>query len=151
MKLLEPHSDRIIVWGMSCVGKTTFAKLIIDHEYFCFDAMFNWHLIETLGLSIETGLKHISGICNTVPKFVLDGWNLADKTGSLFPTGVTAYIVYDDYDSIIRRYRVPVENKTQHLPMFCKWYDIKLSVPVRYFRNGTDFTETTEDEFNLLI
>lgn len=150
LTLLQAHSPRVVMFGMSCVGKTTFAKLITSHEYFCFDAMFNWHLVETLGLSIETGLKHVSEICDPVPKFVLDGWHLADKTGSFLPLGTTVYVVYDDYDSIIRRYRVPVENKMQHMPMFCKWYDLDLSVPVRYFKNGTGFAETTAEEFTSL-
>jgi len=137
------------MFGMSCVGKTTFAQLMTNHEYFCFDAMFNWHLVETLGLSIETGLRHVSELCDAVPNFVLDGWHLADKTGSLLPVGTTAYVVYDDYDSIIRRYRVPVPNKAQHVPMFEKWYDLGLSVPIRYFRNHGDISETCSEEFIL--
>ena len=143
LTLLQAHSPRVVMFGMSCVGKTTFAKLMKDHTYFCFDAMFNWHLIETLGLSIETNLKHVAELCNSVPNFVLDGWHLADKTGSLFPPGTTAYVVYDDYESIIRRYRVPVPDKMQHMPMFNKWYDLSLSVPVRYFKNNKGIVETT--------
>lgn len=147
VELLSPHSDRIVCWGMSCVGKTTFAKLMTDHTYFCFDAMFNWHLIETLGLSIEANLRHVSEVCDTAANFVLDGWHLADKTGSLFPPGTTAYVVCDDYESIIKRYRVPVLDKLQHMPMYRKWYDLQLSCPVRYFKNDGKSIVETESYF----
>jgi hypothetical protein len=147
LKLLEDHSPRVVMWGMSCAGKTTFAKLLTEHQYFCFDAMFNWHLIETLGLSIDTNLEHVASSCEVYEKFVIDGWHLADKEGSLLPSGVTAYVVYDDYDSIIRRYRVPVQNKTQHMPMFIKWYNLSLTCPIRFFKNHGTIVETTSAEF----
>ena len=128
------------------------AGLMKDHTYLCFDAMFNWHLIETLGLSIETNLKHISKICDAVPNFVLDGWHLSDETGSLFPADTVAYVLYDDYDSIIRRYRVSVEDKMQHLPMFLKWYDLKLEIPVRFFKNNmSEIRETESKEFTQCV
>jgi len=152
VSLLQEHSPRVVIFGMSCVGKTTLAKLMTDHMYFCFDAMFNWHLVETLGMSIESNLKHVAILCDPVPNFVLDGWHLADKAGSLFPKDTTAYLLYDDYDSIIRRYRVPVLNQLQHMPMYQKWYDLELSKPIRYIRNdGEKFVETTENEFKLLL
>lgn len=152
LTLLKDHSPRIVIWGMSCVGKTTMAGLMKDHTYLCFDAMFNWHLIETLGLSIETNLKHISKICDAVPNFVLDGWHLSDETGSLFPADTVAYVLYDDYDSIIRRYRVSVEDKMQHLPMFLKWYDLKLEIPVRFFKNNmSEIRETESKEFTQCV
>ncbi len=138
LKLLQDHSPRVVIFGMSCVGKTTFAKLMTDHQYFCFDALFNWHLIETLGLSIDAGLRHASNVCESAPKFVLDGWNLADKKCELIPSNTTVYVLYDDYDSIIRRYRVPVMNHNEHLSMFNKWYDLEMDVTVRYFKGHTE-------------
>lgn len=130
---------------MSCVGKTTMSELMTDHVYYCFDAMFNWHLIETLGLSIETNLKYISNICDSVPNFALDGWHLADKHGTLLPKNTTVYVVYDDYESIIDRYRVPVESRLQHIPMYKKWYNLEITVPIRYFKNdGKRIFETSE-------
>ena len=56
-------NDKIVVFGQSCSGKTTFAKTLTDHEYYCFDALFQWHQIEGLGLSIEDNLKHIQTVC----------------------------------------------------------------------------------------
>ena len=148
LKLLQGHSPRVIMYGMSCVGKTTFAQLMTDHQYFCFDALFDWYTIETLGLSIDANLQRASDLCNAAAKFVLDGWNLGDKEGQFFPSGTTAYVVYDDYDSIIDRYRVEVTNRQQHLPMFNKWYDLELRKPARYFKNhGGDIEETGIDEF----
>jgi len=144
VKLLKPYDDRIVLFGMSCVGKTTMAGLMTDHTYFCFDAMFNWHLIETLGLSIEANLRYVSEICDAAPNFVLDGWHLSDKTGSLLPKNTVIYVLYDDYDSIIRRYRVSVQDKMQHLPMFLKWYDLKLETPVRFFKNNMSEIRETE-------
>ena len=143
LKLLRDHSPRVIMFGMSCSGKTTFAKMMTDHHYFCFDALFDWHEIEGLGLSIETALKDVAEMCDPVPKFVLDGWNLADKQGLLFPKDTTAYVVYNTYESIINRYRVPVENPMQHFPMFMKWYDLDLKVPARHFINYNGITEVT--------
>ena len=52
MKLLQPLNKRIVCYGMSCVGKTTFAKQM-HSKYHCFDALFQWHLIEAFGLSIK--------------------------------------------------------------------------------------------------
>lgn len=144
LKLLRPHSPKIVLYGMSCVGKTTFAKTLNEHKYMCFDAMFNWHNIETLDLPIDLALQHVVDNCLCFAKFVLDGWHLADKRCELWPLDVTAYVLYDDYDSIIKRYRIPVENESQHLPMFSKWYDLDIILPTRYFKNTE---ETTVEEF----
>lgn len=143
--LLRDHCPRIAMFGMSCVGKTTFAKMI-DRPYFCFDAMFNWHLIETLGLSISHNLRHIQTVCDASEQFVLDGWHLSDKKCELLPPNTTVYVLYDDYGAIIDRYRVPVMNRMEHHCMFKKWYDIDITRPIRYFRMG-NITETSKSEF----
>ena len=146
------HCPRVVTWGMSCVGKTTMAGLMNDHAYFCFDAMFNWHEIETLGLSINANLKHIRDICEPLQNFVIDGWHLADNQGLLFPKNTTAYVLYDEYDSIINRYRVKVDDRMQHISMYRKWYDIRLSVPVRYFKNNIEsIIETDVIEFQKCV
>lgn len=139
----------IIVMGMSCVGKTTYAQTLKDHIYYCFDALFPWNDIESLGLSTEEGLKHVRDSC-VDPKFVLDGWHLSDPTGELFPPA-EVHVVYAPYDQIISQYRVPVEDHNQHRPMFRKWYhDIKYPSFQRssFIQNdGHSFVETSLEDF----
>lgn len=145
----RPLDDRIVVFGQSCVGKTTFALQMLERTYHCFDALFQWHLIETLGLSIEANFRYIQGVCSG-PRWVLDGWHLADKKGRYLPPGAVAYVVYAPYQQIISQYRVPVAIPTEHLPMFRKWYyEINYDVlsGVRYFRNDGDFLETSREDY----
>ncbi len=137
------HSDKIVMWGMSCVGKTTFAKRL-SHDYLCFDAMFPWHDIETLGLSIDVSLDAIRQECERHERFVLDGWHLADPLVEHCPRA-TIYVVYAPYEQIISQYRVPVDSADQHYCMFKQWYDI--GFPARYFLNRGEFVETTREEF----
>jgi hypothetical protein len=145
----KPLDDRIVVFGQSCVGKTTFATTLKDHKYYCFDALFQWHLIETLGLSIEANFKHIKEIC-IGDRFVLDGWHLADRNGNYLPEGAAVYVIYAPYQKIIGQYRVPVSNEQEHWPMFIKWY---YEVPyeylpgTRYFLNDGKFIETTRQQY----
>jgi GTPase SAR1 family protein len=151
MICLKPLDDRIIVFGQSCVGKTTFAKELTGHVYHCFDQLFHWHLIETFGLSIETNLAHIHNTCQIHPKFILDGWHLSDKDGLFFPPGTVAYVVYATYDQIISQYRVPVFEHDEHRAMFDKWYkgvDYEKLPGTRYFRNDGEFIETTREGFD---
>src|SRR5688572_27802877 len=107
IRLLKPIDDRIVVWGMSCVGKTTFSSLLREHRYYCFDALFQWYLVETLGLSCEANLRHIQNSCNA-QKYVLDGWHLSDSNGELLPYGACVYVVIASYKKIIEQYRVEV-------------------------------------------
>jgi hypothetical protein len=151
--LLKPLDDRIVLWGMSCVGKTTFSQGLNDHQYYCFDAMFQWHLIETLGLSCEANLKHIKQQCSA-SRFVLDGWHLSDTNGRNMPSGACAYVIYAPYNYIIKQYRVQVDDPNQHLPMFLKWYnevDYEKLPGVRYFRNSGEFVETNKEDFFKLL
>lgn len=141
--------DKIVVYGQSCVGKTTFATAIGTHAYYCFDYLFRWHDIETLGLSIEANLRHIRTTC-TDPKYVLDGWHLADKEGQLLPPGAAVYVVYAPYKQIISQYRVPVLSEDEHRPMYGRWYceiDYASLPGIRYFSNEGDFVERTAEEF----
>lgn len=131
------------------MGKTTYAKTLIDHDYYCFDALFPWHDIETLCLSTEEALKYVKSCC-IGEKFVLDGWHLADSEGKLFPTQ-SVHVVYAPYSQIISQYRVSVERYDQHKIMFKKWYyDIDYSLfehCVFVLNTGEVFKETNIGEF----
>ena len=134
---------------MSCAGKTTFAKTLQDHHYYCFDYLFQWHLIETLGLSISENFKHIQKYC-VQPKFVLDGWHLADKTGVYLPPNSSVYVVWAPYENIISQYRVKVTDPEEHRNMYKKWYfdiDYDALPKVRYFSNFSYFEEITKEDF----
>jgi len=143
-----------VIMGMSCVGKTEYALTLKDHDYFCFDALFPWNDIETLGLSTEEGLRHVRESCAS-PKFVLDGWHLSDPEGLLMPRDATVCVVYAPYDQIISQYRVSVEDHDQHKPMFRKWYyDIKypsFQKMVFIQNEGHSFVETSLNEFQLFL
>lgn len=143
--------DKIVIFGQSCVGKTTFALKANEHKYHCFDALFQWHLIETLGLSISKNLKHIQKIC-TEDKFILDGWHLADKNGLYLPKGSVVYVIWSQYEKIISQYRVPVIDKEEHRSMYNKWYcDVNYEIlpSVKYFQNLGEFHEITKDQFDI--
>ena len=144
MKLLSPLDEKIVLVGMSCSGKTTFASMLEDHEYYCFDSLFHWHLVETLGLSISENLKHVSNVC-AAESYVLDGWHLTNR--DLIPRDASVYVIYANYQNIIDQYRVPIRETNEHLHMYHKWYGS--SYPdrsVRYFKNDGVFVETTSLE-----
>lgn len=141
--------SKLVIFGMSCSGKTTFAKSLTGHRYYCFDAMFNWHCIETFGLSIEANLSEVRDSC-VGDKWVLDGWHLADHRGHFLPKGSSVCVVYATYERIIGQYRVPVDDFEQHRRMFKKWYhevDYEKLPATRYFLNGGEFEETSRTEF----
>lgn len=156
VRFLSPPDDRIVVFGQSCSGKTTLAKQIVEthkHAYYCFDAYFHWHAIETLGLSISANLRYLNEIC-VAKKFVLDGWHLADKHGEFLPVDTRIYVVYAPYQQILRQYRVPVRHQEEFLGMFRRWYyEINYpSLRTRYFLNTEEgFCETEESEFSLFL
>ena len=137
--------------GMSCVGKTTFAKTL-SHQYCCFDALFPWGDIETLGLSTTDALDYVSSYAEEVGEpFVIDGWHLSDPEGNQMPQNTTVCVVYAPYDQIISQYRVPVERHEQHRMMFKEWY-YKIEYPAfqsrLFFQNtGHSFIETSVDDY----
>lgn len=151
IKELKPLDNKIVLFGQSCVGKTTFAKEL-DHEYYCFDAMFHWQLIESLNLSVDLNLQEISKKC-IADRYVLDGWTLADSKGEYLPDGVCVYVIYASYDKIISQYRIPVNDSEEFRTMFHRWYDLDYKTLVaRYFRNeGSYFIESNIEEFYSLI
>lgn len=149
----RPLDLKIVTWGMSCSGKTTFSKAVsqtFGWAYHCFDADFHWHLVETLGLSPSLNLKHVRDLCKE-PQYVLDGWHLSDREGALFPEGAAVYVVWAPYETIISQYRIPVGDPDEHREMYRKWYlDVDFSTfpGVRYFRaSGFGFVEVTADDF----
>src|SRR5574343_192042 len=113
--------NKIVVFGMSCSGKTAFAKQLNGYKYYCFDELFHWHDIETLGLSFEANLNYIKELC-VEEKFVLDGWYLGDKIGRYLPRDSVVYVVYASYDEIIGQYRVGVLDRNEHRQMYYRWY-----------------------------
>ena len=138
ISLLNPLDNRIVVWGQSCVGKTHFSQLLKTHEYMCFDHLFRWHDIETLGLSCSANLEYIASLMQEHEKCVLDGWHLSDPIGRLIPDGVAIYVLYAPYAQIIEQYRIPVGRFDEHYTMFQKWYEIDpaaFSNKLRFFRN----------------
>ena len=145
-------SESIVILGMSCVGKTTFAKRIADygeHQYRCFDALYNWHEIETFGFSIKHAMQHVVRQCHN-EKFVLDGWHLACTQGCLLPKNASTYVLYSGYSRIISQYRIPVVSFYQHWHMFQKWYlevDYTQFPRVEYWENTGQFEKRSEAEF----
>lgn len=149
----RPLDDRIVLFGQSCVGKTTFASQLTGHHYYCFDALFQWHLVETFGLSIEANLTHVYQTCDAA-RFVLDGWHLADKQGWFLPPQSKVYVIYAPYERILSQYRVPVTDPEEFRPMFEKWYagvDYEKLPGTRYFRNDGEFRETSRQDFTAFL
>lgn len=148
MVIFKPLDDKIVVFGQSCSGKTTFAKSLTDHRYFCFDALFQWHLVETLGLSIEANLRYVKETCKA-DKFVLDGWNLSDKVGKFLPEGSSVYVIWAPYDKIISQYRIDVHDSEEYRRMYNSWYcgvDYDRFC-TRYFENDGEFKEISRNQF----
>lgn len=144
-----PPDDRIVIFGMSCSGKTTFAQSFDDREYYCFDALFQWHLIETLGLSIKSNLRYVREHCDS-QKFILDGWHLSDKEGNYLPDNSAVYVIWAPYDRIISQYRIPVMHYDEFRDMYHKWYcQVNYSAfpRVRYFENQGNFLEISAEKF----
>ena len=141
--------DKIVVFGQSCSGKTTFAKQLTGHHYHCFDALFDWHAFECLGTSVKSNLLYIGENCKE-PRYVIDGWHLADKEGKYLPENSRVYVVYCSYEQILDQYRVEVKHRDEYLMMYKRWYlgvnYEKLNA--RYIKNAREqFVETSTQEF----
>lgn len=138
--------EKIVLFGMSCVGKTTFAKLLTTHHYYCFDELFPWHLIESFNMSISSALEHVIKQCVNVP-FILDGWHTSDLVGNYLPDDIKIYVIFAEYPQIIKQYRIPVLDFNEHYLMYQKWYKFPYK-DVRYFlNNGVHFNEITKFVF----
>ena len=143
---IRPLDDKIVVYGMSCSGKTTFALELKEHPYCCFDALFPWDQLETMGLSIRNAAQTVLESCGN--HFVLDGWSLYGGTPN-----ANVYVVYAPYTAIIAQYRIEVTDPDEYRGMYKKWYlDIDYqSLNARYFLNNDNFIETTYDDFSALV
>lgn len=147
--IIDNIDDKIVIFGQSCSGKTTFAKLLAQHHYYCFDNLFEWHQFECLGLSAEMNFRHICEICQS-PKYVLDGWHLADKEGKYLPKNSRVYVVYCSYEQIVDQYRIEVKQRDEYLMMYKRWYsDVDYEkLHARYVKNDKQqFIETDRQEF----
>lgn len=145
------HDDRIVIMGMSCVGKTEMARRIskVGHQHICFDAFYPWHDVETLGLSTRTAVRYVVDQCSA-ERFVLDGWHLSALDRHALPEATVVYVLYAKYDRIIDQYRVVVPDRNQHRPMFKKWYldfDYSTLLRVRYWENTGEFEERSREDF----
>jgi len=113
---------KIVVFGMSQVGKTTYATSL-NVPYFCFDYLFPWALVEGFAdLSTEEALKHTIAVCEKEDSYVLDGWHLSDIHGDLLPEDCEIHVLYDHHQNIIDRYTTPVVSSDNHREMYKKWY-----------------------------
>lgn len=146
INLLSPIDEKIVLFGQSCVGKTTFSTLLKDHKYYCFDALFPWHLIETFNLSISSTLRNIKCYNDS---YVLDGWHTSDLEGDLIPTKSKIYVIYSEYETILKQFPREVNYK-ELFHMFEKWYSFE-KLNARYFYNKGDFQETTFVEYKTFI
>lgn len=147
INFLKPVDNKIIVLGQSCSGKTTFAKLLENH-YYCFDALFPWHIIETFNLSIIKALEDINLQCKE-NCYVLDGWHTADLNCDLTPKDSNLYVVYTEYNNIVKNFPREINHK-ELIYMFKKWYSFD-KTNARYFYNNGDFFETTIDQYKEFI
>lgn len=126
---------KVIVFGISQVGKTTYATSL-NVPYFCFDYLFPWPLVESFAdLSIEEALKHTINVCEKEDNYVLDGWHLSDISGSLLPEDCEIHVLYDHHQNIIDRYSAPIVASDNHREMYKKWYgDINDSIRTKFYR-----------------
>lgn len=144
-----PLDDKIVLYGMSCSGKTTFATNVKGHRYICFDEFFPWHDIETLGISAKQYLIKIRDMLSD--KCILDGWHLSDKNFNLLSKEIKVYAVYSEYDFIVNNYRGKINGPLAYENMYDLWYTRDLKVD-KYIRNkGNCFIETSFDEYLEII
>ena len=144
VETFKEHDDKIVVLGMSCVGKTTFSKSLSKHTHKCFDARFPWHEIETLGMSISSALQNVARQCYE-NKFVLDGWHSTDLEGRYMPES-KVYVIYSTYGHIVDQYRKKVNFYSEFFHMYKKWYSYR-NPNARYFFNNGQFIETNFEEY----
>ncbi len=152
IQTLSPLDDKLVLMGMSCVGKTSMAHELKTHQYYSFDAQFKYGL-KVPGISRKKNWQLILDRC-TENKFVLDNWSTEDVLGKTiyhkYPDACIC-VVFDRYQDILRRYRVPVTGKDAHYKMYEKMY---CEIPfedyqrVRYFRwDQGNYVEYLEKEF----
>lgn len=126
LKLLSPLDDKLVLMGMSCVGKTTLASSLVREGYVLhsFDYRYKYHLSGLPGVGKRRQWEKIIGDC-VEPRFVLDNWTTEDRLGGiLFDKCPDACLVvlFAGLADILKRYRVPVKGKDAHKTMYDKIY-----------------------------
>jgi hypothetical protein len=122
-----PLPPKIVLMGMSCVGKSTFAQILAKDQgyaYHSFDVQYNYKRNTLPGVSKQKQWKTILSYC-VEDQWVLDNWSTEDFLGTtLYEAQPHACIVvlYDKYVNILERYRVPVRGEDAHKMMFVKMY-----------------------------
>lgn len=156
IEALLPLDPQIVLMGMSCVGKTTFAKSLKDHPVHHFDAQYTYNLTGLPGVSRVKNWRRI--IRNCGDRFVLDNWTTEDELGRvLYESKPDACIVvlFDTYPSILDRYRVPVVGEDAHFMMYKKMYTempFESYKKVRYFEvDGPIYREHSTEGFRSFI
>lgn len=138
-----PLHDKLVLMGMSCVGKSTFAAQLKDHKHHSFDARYRYNLDGLPGISKRKQWERIARGC-TEPRWVLDNWSTEDLFGeTLFSVHPDACVVvlFDSLPNILKRYRVPVTAQDGHLGMWSKMYretPFVMYSRVRFFRVHTE-------------
>jgi hypothetical protein len=159
MNLLKPLDDKIVLMGMSCVGKTTLGQKLKSEgrTLYHFDPQYNYKLAGMVGFSPRKNLKKIIQNC-PADQFVLDNWSTEDKQGALLyeecPEACIC-VVFDTYPNILARYRCDVKGEDGFYMMYEKMY---CKVPfeeyprVRFLKvESEDYREFYLEEFREFI
>lgn len=123
---LSPLGDKLVLMGMSCVGKTTLASSLAPRGYAhrSFDAVYTYSLASLSGVSRRRDWARIISSC-TEDRFVLDNWTTEDPCGeTLYSVCPTACVVvlFDARENVLGRYRAPVTAEDRHRGMYDKMY-----------------------------
>lgn len=133
----DPVPDRVVLMGMSCVGKTTLAARM-DRVHHSFDSQYRYGSIGLPGLSSSRQWRRIARGCGE-DRFVLDNWSTEDTLGevlySVLPEACIL-VLFDRYEDILARYRVPVRGDDRHRMMYDKMY---LHTPFDRYRSARYF------------
>lgn len=142
--------SKIALMGMSCVGKTTYAKTL-PNTYISFDDKFAYNLSLHTDYNIAYNLNKITSICGS--NFVLDNWAFYDIDGKIFykafPDGVM-YLLYAPYNDILKRYRVKIHGPDAFRMMYTNMYlkkDFTKYQNIKYIKVDSTYTMTSYEQF----
>lgn len=126
---------------MSCVGKSTFAKLAAgifsSHSVVEFDRYFPWFEFETLQISIGEAFKPVAGAIGKHERCIVDGWHLCDRNGLYFPSNCKTVLLYGNMEEIQTRYKDHVISRDH---MYERWYGNQVNYDMYVFSGGGRFT-----------
>ncbi len=137
-----PLHDKLVLMGMSCVGKTIFSQKL-PRKHHSFDAQYRYRLSGLPGVSKKRQWERIIRGCRE-DRFVLDNWSTEDRLGEVLYgecPDACLVVLFDSLSNILERYRVPVTAEDGHASMWTKMY---CETPfheyrrVRYFRVHAD-------------